>query len=176
MRCIAPTFRFQKSTHFRWNASILSTARTEITPLHVCSSHSEKLFHPAAVAMCIEVPSPLWPQFWPCSGWSSNPQQGQLYVSSEETEMTVLVLMEGKLCLQMNCSPKNCRNQHSDEKEADSISILTYCFWSIGTLLKGSRAQWEQRDVSRNHNIYPYLQHAERNLLEFLFPVAIYLG
>lgn len=111
-----------------------------------------------------------------CLGGAVLHSKNSFNVRFEETEMTMLVLMEGKICLQMNHSPNNCRNQHSDEKGADTISILTYCFWSIGTLLKGIRAQWKKKDVSRNHNIYPYLQHAERNLLAFLFPVAIYLG
>ena len=61
-----------------------------------------------------------------------------ILLASEETAMSLLLLMGGKLCQQMNHSQRNCRNQHSDEKKVDCVSILTYRFQSIGTLLMGS--------------------------------------
>lgn len=61
-----------------------------------------------------------------------------LFPASEEIAMSLLLLMGGKLCQQMNHSQRNCRNQPSDEKKVDCVSILTYRFQSIGTLLMGS--------------------------------------
>lgn len=69
-----------------------------------------------------------------------------IFSNSEETAMNLLVLRGGKLRQQMKHSQRNCRNQHSDEKEVGCISTLTYCSLSIRTLLMGS---WEHDSCSR---------------------------
>jgi len=65
-------------------------------------------------------------------------KDSSIFPSSEEITMSLLVLMEGKRCQQMNHSQRNCRNQQSDEKKVDCVSALAYRFQSIGTLLTGS--------------------------------------
>lgn len=77
--------------------------------------------------------------FGPALGGAQLCSKGSfLFPASEEIAMSLLLHMGGKLCQQMNHSQRNCRKQPSDERKVGCVSILTYRFQSIGTLLMGS--------------------------------------